>query len=557
MRATGGTIRRAFGVVAVCVLAWPALGTAQSAVRLKPLPPKKPAAAASVLAANLSASAAAIRANAVAATPPRWQLLVNQPPLLDYYDCGTGSPILLTDGTVMLQDAGCADWWKLTPDAFGSYANGTWTQLASTPAGYSPLYHATAVLPDGRVIIEGGEYNQLNADWTTLGAIYDPRSDTWTSVAPPAGWTSIGDAASVVLADGRFMLANCCTTDEAILDAKTLTWTPTGSGKFDVNNEEGWTLLPNNQVLTVDAYVPINISYEPTGTNSEIYNPESGMWRSAGSTVSQMWDSWLDCGQLSLEPANGPTFEVGPGVLRPDGTVFYTGANTCGPGFPGATAIYDSRRGKWHAGPNFPGALNVADGPAVLEPNGKVLVMASPGFGSPPSTFLEWNGEELRTAQPSPNAASDGSYYGNFLVLPNGQILLTDFYSVAVYTPEGGYNPEWAPRIESAPTRVHPGGSYRISGALFNGMSQGAAYGDDAQGATNFPIVRITNKATGHVFYSRTHDHSSMAVGNHGPVSTRFDVPATQEPGPSELVVVANGIPSAPLAIFVNRGDDD
>jgi hypothetical protein len=183
--------------------------------------------------------------------------------------------------------------------------------------------------------------------------------------------------------------------------------------------------------------------------------------------------------------------------------------------------------------------------------------MASPAFGSPPSTFFEWDGEDLRVAPPAPNAAIDGSFYGNFLILPNGQILLTDFYSVSVYTPPGKYRSEWAPRISSAPTRVRPGGSYEISGVLFNGMSQGAAYGDDAQGATNFPIVRITNKASGHVFYSRTHHHSSMAVGYHGPVSTHFDVPAGQETGPSTIVVVANGIPSEPLDIYVQSGEDD
>ena len=82
-------------------------------------------------------------------------------------------------------------------------------------------------------------------------------------------------------------------------------------------------------------------------------------------------------------------------------------------------------------------------------------------------------------------------------------------------------------------------------------MSQGAAYGDDAQAATNYPLVRITNLATGHVFYSRTHDHSSMAVANGGLVSTHFDVPANQESGPSQLVVVANGIPSRPVTVNV------
>ena len=158
----------------------------------------------------------------------------------------------------------------------------------------------------------------------------------------------------------------------------------------------------------------------PAGTNSEIFDAESGRWHSAGSTIVQLWDSWENCGQLSQEPKAGPSFEVGPGVLRPDGTVFYTGSNTCGPGSPGSTAIYDSYRREWRAGPNFPGSLNIADGPAALEPNGRVLMMASPGFGPPPSTFLEWDGEDLTTIAPAPNAAMDASYYGNFLILPTG-----------------------------------------------------------------------------------------------------------------------------------------
>ena len=83
-------------------------------------------------------------------------------------------------------------------------------------------------------------------------------------------------------------------------------------------------------------------------------------------------------------------------------------------------------------------------------------------------------------------------------------------------------------------------------------MSQGAAYGDDVQAPTNYPLVRITNRATGHVFYSRTHDHSSMAVASNDLVSTTFDVPADQELGASDLVVVVNGIPSQPVKVVVN-----
>ena len=142
-------------------------------------------------------------------------------------------------------------------------------------------------------------------------------------------------------------------------------------------------------------------------------------------------------------------------MLRPDGTVFYTGADTCelSAGPPpvfanGNTAIYNTRSGRWTPGPTFTGGNNIADGPASLEINGKVLMMASPGYGDPPSTFFEWDGRNLYTVPGTPNAPTDGSYYGNMLMLPSGQVLLTDFSDdIELYTPRGGYQPEWAPVV--------------------------------------------------------------------------------------------------------------
>ena len=70
--------------------------------------------------------------------------------------------------------------------------------------------------------------------------------------------------------------------------------------------------------------------------------------------------------------------------------------------------------------------------------------------------------------------------------------------------------------------------------------------------ATNYPLVRITNRASGDVFYARTHDHSSMAVATgRKVVSTYFDVPVGIETGGSDLVVIANGISSKPAAVTV------
>jgi hypothetical protein len=451
-----------------------------------------------------------------------WTPLTNQPTF------SASTAFILTDGTVMVQDTGAQDWWALTPDANGSYLNGTWSQLASLPAGYSPLYYASTVLPDGRLVIIGGEYNFGSPVWTTLGALYNPKTNRWKTLGHPSGWTTVGDAQSVILANGTMMAANCCTTDEALLNAKTLTWTSTGTGKADINDEEGWTLLPSGEVLTVDA--------NNGNTNSEIYNPANGSWSSAGSTIVQLTDPG--------------SHELGPAVLRPDGTVLYTGAT-------GHNAVFNSVTSIWSKAPDFPKVglqqLDIADGPAALLPDGNVLCMTSPGVFNPGVHFFEWNGTSFTAVAKTPNSPSDTSYYGRMLVLPTGQILLTDGSSdVELYTSTGSPNPAWAPTITHVPATLTHGKTATLKGTQLNGLSQGAAYGDDAQAASNYPLVRITNTATGHVFYARTHNHTSMGVATGSLiVTTHFDVPAGIDLGASHLVVVANGIASNPVSVVI------
>ena len=308
-------------------------------------------------------------------------------------------------------------------------------------------------------MMAGGEYNATGGNcrpaWTNLGAIYDPKTNKWTAVAPPAGWQMIGDAQSVVLADGTYMQANCCSKESALLNATTLTWTLTGKGKFDVNDEEGWTLLPDGTVLTVDAYV---FKYRANGKNYEIYHPAKGNWTTGPptGTIVQLWDSYPDASYAS--------YELGPGVLRPDGTVFYSGA-TGTPGAPGHTAIYDTHTKTWTAGPDFPDGLDVADGPAALLPNGNVLVQTSPGVFNLGSRFLEWNGSTFSDVTASnTDAPNVSSYYGNMLVLPTGEILWTDFGNIWVFEHGGKPKAEWLPQIVSAPTDVRRGKSYVVCG---------------------------------------------------------------------------------------------
>jgi hypothetical protein len=480
---------------------------------------------------------------------------------------GLSNPLLLTDGTVIAHGSYSQTWYKLTPDINGSYTSGdaTWTQISSMQNGYGPIYFASAVLPDGRVIVEGGEYNEtctgnpIPPIWTSLGAIYDPVANVWTPVSPPsaAGWTNagvcgthspnggIGDAASTVLPNGVFMLGACCANPpvEALFNATTLTYSATGAPPR-YQDEQGYTLLQTGNVLTIDVS-------DPNATH--LYNQGTGAWTAGASTPVSLVDP---CGYG----------EIGPAVTRPDGTVVAFGGNTGCNSPADPTAIYNSSNGTWAQGPNIPSACGVqgltactlADAPAALLPNGNILFAASTGGGwttpgFPPVThFFEFTSANgINQVADPPNTANNPSFVYYFLVLPNGQVLMTDFSNVAqVYTPVAGFNAAWAPIISGAPSCVNQDNTYTLSGTQLSGLSQGAAYGDDVQGATNFPLVKIVNSSTSHVFYARTtYFNRSIAPGQAG--STSFQVAAATETGPSTLHVVTNGISSAGKALNV------
>ena len=439
-----------------------------------------------------------------------------------------GLALVRTDGNVMVEDRDTGLWWLLVPDEAGDYANGFWFP-PFFPIHYDPAGFASAILPDGRIIVEGGEHNFGKKVDTTFGAIFDPETQMWTEVPAPKGFKKIGDASSVVLPDGTFMLGPCCKSkQQLLLNADSLEWRLTGGGKADNNSEEGWTLLPNGKVLTIDV---------TNGTRvSELYDPNTGKWSATGDLPYVIASN---CGKKIVP-------EIGPAILRPDGTVFAVGANN-------KTAIYNSSTGKWSAGPSFPDGFGSADGPASILADGNVLVQVSPCF-SAPSLFYEFDGKNLIAAPFPPRALVDRSEIGHMVVLPHkGHVLFTDASSdVEVYVPSGSPSNAWLPTITSYPKSVIRGQSYTVKGKRLNGMTQGAGFGDDAQMATNYPLVRITNNATGHVFYARTKNFSNMGVATgNAIVSATFIPNSAMETGAAKMVVVANGLASKSVAITV------
>jgi len=497
-----------------------------------------------------------------AGTPSPWTPLVNAPPFLT-----PGTMLLESDGTVLVHDepddnhtGGTTLWWKLTPDSQGSYVDGTWSRIASMPRGYSPLYFASAILPDGRMIVEGGEYIGENAVWSNKGAIYNPLTNTWASVAPPPGWTTIGDAASDVLDNGTFMLEhpcnNCVTNpelsvDDALLNAKNLTWTVIpGTGKNDPNDEEGWTLEPSGQLLTLDLW---GIG------NTQLFNPGNDTWTFSEDTA------------LNGNPVNPfPVVEIGPQVEMPGGNTFVVGAGSstqeaptkCTTDAKTQNALYHYKAGTagtWTAGPKIPAIGNQeydsTDGPGSILPDGNVLFDVSACVYNAPTHFFVYHASSNTLSQipDVPNAPNDSTFYTRMLALPNGQVLFNDGSSqMEVYT--AGRTPKawWRPSITSlSSTTLAPGGTYSLSGKQLAGLDQGAAYGDDVQDNTNFPLVRIANSATGVVTYARTSGWTSVSVAPGTSSSTRFTLPPSTPAGKSTLVVVANGIASPPSTVTI------
>jgi hypothetical protein len=495
---------------------------------------------------------------AVDCTPTPFSVLANQPP-----EAGELS-LLLTDGGVMMQsvnDAGV--FYKLTPDSNGAYINGSWRQLASPPAGYAPYAGSQVVLADGRVLFVGGEYNQNQyslpfapSGLTNMSAVYDPVTDGWTMIAPPPGLAYIGDVPSVVLPDGNFVFGTKLGREMWRLEPVSLTWISVpATGKADDFAEEGWTLLPDGALLTIDVGNPLH---------AEHYDPVTARWYSDGSTPVSLTSPTGTPGGLTYGPApvqvvGGITYgpgpagtyfppgEVGPALLLPDGRVFATGAAVTGT--VAHTALFSpgptpADPGTFAAGPDFGSGDDAGDASAALLPSGHVLIATLSG------RFYEFDGATLAVTGALPNNRGNSVYF--VLPLPNGEALVTGGVT-QVYRGAGSANPAWAPTITAAPAILIRGSTYTISGTQFNGLSQAAAVGDELNAATNYPLVRITNTASGHVVYARTHDHSSMGVATGSTiVSTRFYDSVDAETGASSLAVVANGIASVPVNVTLN-----
>jgi hypothetical protein len=442
-----------------------------------------------------------------------------------------GTMILLSDGTVMAQNgdlntpANRNQWYRLTPTSSGSYASGTWSNLASM--SLPRLYYGSNVLPDGRVFVVGGEYTTSNtAVLTNTGEIYNPVTNSWSSIAnfPQSQY---GDDPTELLPDGRVLAGYWNGAQTYIYNPSTNSWSSTGTKlRSDPSDEETWVKLPDDSILSYDVWT------ESGGTgHGQRYVPSSG--------------TWVDTGNVPTTLSGGSAFgfELGGAVRLPDGRIWFLGANS-------HTAFYTPSTNSWTAGPSIPnnGSAQLQgadDAPVAMLPNGKVLLAVDHPVFNGPTNLYEFDPATNTYTNVTPSIAgldlSQHAYSDRMLVLPTGQVLFTSGGNkLAVYTPDLSPNAAWLPAVSQI-SGGFGGTTFTLWGTQLNGISEGASYGDDAEMSTNYPLVRAQNTA-GTIFYPRSFSWSSTGVATGNTIQdVDFTVPAR---GIYLVNAIASGIAS-------------
>ena len=314
---------------------------------------------------------------------------------------------LLVAGGVKAAGAGTA-----AADLFDSVA-ATWTTVA--PMNVMRSSHAATLLADGRVLVTGGSTVSSAAAKgyvnNTSAEIYDPVANTWTALPPMSVARSHHTA--TLLPDGKVLVVGgenllyLVEPTAEVYDPAANTWTLTRLAPISPRSQHTATLLPSGLVLVAGGFDIIDGVLTPLST-AELYDP---VLHTTSTTDLNGVTTTTITGGLEFTATTPMAFtHYGQSATRlADGHVVIVGGNTS------QTELFDATTATWTT-QGATAATHSSHG-AVLLADGRLLVVGGTQFAQPtaelfdPATGLWTTAARMLVIRSNPTATRlpDGS----------------------------------------------------------------------------------------------------------------------------------------------------
>jgi galactose oxidase len=356
-------------------------------------------------------------------------------------------------------------------------ATGVVTQRTVTETGHDMFCPGIAILPDGRVLVAGG-------DDAANTSIYDPATDSWTR--GPAMNIPRGYQADATLADGRVFTIGG-------------SWSGAQGGKNGEvwSAENGWQLLPGALVAPI-----------LTNDASGVYRADNQAWLftwsggkvlQAGPSKQMNWFDTTGTGGTTPAGVRGQDGDAmnGDAVMYDAGKILTIGG---APSYDSSTATANAHILTINGGNvSVRAVASMANARAfansVVLPDGNVIVFGGQNFALPFSDNTSvltpelWDAKREVFVSLAP-AVVPRNYHSVAMLLPDGRVFTgggglcgacaTNHFDAEIFTPPNLLNPDGTPAarpaITAAPAQAANGATITVS---------------TDQPVTSFSIVRL------------------------------------------------------------------